>query len=383
MKKPTLVSNRQKFSLRKRRILETSDEISVDNFYYKEISELTEAGGWSVNFLEKKSFFDEQARNILNVPRVFIPTLKSGYRFYAKGHVEKAAMLFSQCAQGESFSTRIKMVTYDGKEFWARAKGKPLRDQAGTIIGVRGVFQNIDDSKNREEHLTQSLQIIEAHNARLYDFAHIISHNLRSQVSNLQMSATLFDKQGLTEEQKELLHNFNEIGQSLDTTLKHLNKMVGVHHTASKTRELVVVEEVYRRVVSTISQTIKESEAIVTTEFVNVPEVLYLEVYIESIIYNLLTNAIKYRHPERLPEISIFTYTKNEKNYLAVKDNGLGIDLHKYGNDIFKLYKTFHKNSDAVGLGLFLLKNEVEAMGGHITIESNVAVGSTFTVEIV
>jgi signal transduction histidine kinase len=360
----------------------TSDYFSMDNFYYRQISELTGAGGWSVDFKNKKSFFDEQARNILNVPKDYKPTLNTGFNFYAEEHMDKATALFFDCAQGKSFSTHVKMRTYDGEIFWAKASGRPLRDNDREIIGIRGVFQNIHEEKLREEQLEQSYRLIQGHNSRLYDFAHIISHNLRSQVGNLQMSAALFDTSNLSADQNELLQNFTKIGKSLDVTLKHLNKIVSVHSVASKTRDSVVIDEVYKRVVAGLSQTIRENKVVMYTDFSEVEEIPYIEAYLESILQNLITNAIRYKHPERDPEISLYTYEENGKVHLLVKDNGLGIDLKKHGEELFKIYKTFHGNDDALGLGLFLTRNEVEAMGGEINVESKVGKGSKFIVTL-
>lgn len=377
------------FTLRRKRTplihsepMEKSDHFSIDKFYYREITELTEAGGWSIDFKNKKSFFDAQARNILNVPEDYKPTLKTGYKFYAEEHMEKATGLFFECAQGNSFSTEIKMKTFDGEVFWAKAKGKPLKDETGEVIGIRGVFQNIHKTKLYEEQLEQSIKVIESHNSRLYDFAHIISHNLRSQVSNLQMSAALFDTLNLSQEQQELLQNFQKIGGSLDETLKHLNKIVSVHSAVTKTRETVVIQDVYNRVVSGLSQSIRENKAVIYTDFSEVEDVEYIEAYLESILQNLITNALRYKHPDRDPEISVFTFEDNGKKHLLVRDNGLGIDLEKHGDDLFKLYKTFHGNKDALGLGLFLTRNEIEAMGGDITVESKVDKGSKFIVTL-
>jgi C4-dicarboxylate-specific signal transduction histidine kinase len=109
---------------------------------------------------------------------------------------------------------------------------------------------------------------------------------------------------------------------------------------------------------------------------------MYIEAYLESILQNLITNALRYKHPDRDPEITVFTYEENGKKYLMVRDNGLGIDLEKHGKDLFKLYKTFHGNKNALGLGLFLTHNEVQAMGGDITVESKVDKGSKFIVTL-
>ena len=360
----------------------TSNYFSMDNFYYRQISELTGAGGWSVDFKNKKSFFDDQAKNILNVPQDYKPTLNTGFNFYAEEHMDKATALFFDCAQGKSFSTHVKMRTYNGEIFWAKAMGRPLKDEEGEIIGIRGVFQNIHEEKLREEQLEQSFRLIEGHNTRLYDFAHIISHNLRSQVGNLQMSAALFDTSNLSPDQGELLENFKKIGDSLDITLKHLNKIVSVHSVASKTRDNVVIQDVYNRVVSGMRQTIMEKKVLLYTDFSEIEEIPYIEAYFESILQNLITNAIRYKHPDRDPEISIYTYEEDGKAHLLVKDNGLGIDLEKHGEELFKLYKTFHGNDDALGLGLFLTRNEVEAMGGVINVESRVGIGSKFIVTL-
>lgn len=379
---PTFGLKRKRRSLTHQKPMDELDHFSIDKFYYQEISELTEAGGWSINFKDKKSFFDRQARKILNVPDSFKPTLSAGYKFYTEDHVEKATKLFFDCAQGIPFSTQIKMKTFDGKVFWAIAKGKPLEDERGEIIGVRGVFHNINQRKLYEEELEKSIKIIEGHNSRLYDFAHIISHNLRSQVSNLQMSATLFDTSNLNQEQEELLQNFEMIGNSLDVTLKHLNKIVSVHNATSKPREIVVIQEVYNRVIAGLGQTIRGSRAIIYTDFSEVEEIQYIEAYFESILQNLISNAIRYKHPDRDPEITIFTYEEKGKKHLLVRDNGLGIDLEKHGDDLFKIYKTFHDNEDALGLGLFLTRNEIEAMGGEINVESKINKGSKFIVTL-
>ena len=99
-------------------------------------------------------------------------------------------------------------------------------------------------------------------------------------------------------------------------------------------------------------------------------------------MHNLITNAIKYKHPDRKPEITISSNCNNDYLQLMISDNGLGLDLEKYGNDVFGLYKTFHKNKDAEGVGLYLIKSQLEAFGGKITIESTKDVGSTFNIKI-
>ncbi len=152
-----ITSLRRKSSRARRPIPRNSRDIfATDRFYYQEITTLTKAGGWSIDFENKKSHFDTEARRILEVPEDYMPSLKDGSLFYAEEHMEKAQELFFKCAQGEAFETKIKMVIYKGRIFWAKAQGKPLINFDGQIIGIRGVFQDID--KDREKKLKASFK---------------------------------------------------------------------------------------------------------------------------------------------------------------------------------------------------------------------------------
>src|SRR5690606_37667081 len=99
------------------------------------------------------------------------------------------------------------------------------------------------------------------------------------------------------------------------------------------------------------------------------------------IIQNLISNAIKYKNPDRAPVILIESYIENNIVKLRVKDNGLGIDLERNGDKIFGFRKTFHKHPDAKGLGLFITRNQIETLGGKIYVESKPNIGTTFTIE--
>ena len=358
------------------------DFFAIDSFYYEEISSLTEAGGWSVDFKNKKSYFDNEARRILEVPQDFEPSLKTSYRFYAEEHLELASKLFFECAQGKSFTTEIKMVTYTQKIFWAKAHGTPVYDEKDVIVGIRGVFQNINSEKEREVKLQASLKLIESHNKRLYNFAHIVSHNLRSHVSNLQLTSALFSDDNLDAEQKELFDNFRVIATNLDTTLTHLNEIITIQTKVDEQREVLNVEACFNRVKASIKQMLLQSKAIIYTEFSEVEEIEYVPAYLESILHNLITNALKYRDPDRDPEIKVYTYEENEKVFLIVEDNGIGIDLDQNGHKLFQMYNTLNNNPDATGIGLFITKNQIEAMGGKIFVESKLGKGSKFTVQI-
>ena len=135
---------------------------------------------------------------------------------------------------------------------------------------------------------------------------------------------------------------------------------------------LVLNEEVQKRNITIINNVDKDIE------------VSFIPAYLESVILNLATNAIKYSDPEK-QNIVIEFYTEqvegfHEYHVLCVKDNGLGIDLVRYKDVMFGLYKTFHKHKDSTGIGLYITKNQIESMGGKIEVESQVGIGSTFKI---
>lgn len=125
---------------------------------------------------------------------------------------------------------------------------------------------------------------------------------------------------------------------------------------------------------------ILKSEAIIKADFQQVTEFAYSRIYLESIFHNLISNAIKYRAADRIPDITIRTERKNNAVFLHVSDNGLGIDLSKNGHKIFGMHQIFHNHPEAKGIGLFMTKTQIESMGGKIAVVSEVNVGSTFTV---
>ncbi|TDU43727.1 histidine kinase/DNA gyrase B/HSP90-like ATPase [Gelidibacter sediminis] len=108
----------------------------------------------------------------------------------------------------------------------------------------------------------------------------------------------------------------------------------------------------------------------------------YIPAYLDSILLNFITNAIKYGQEDRSPIIAIHTYMKDDRPFLEVSDNGMGIDLKKHGHKLFEMYKTFHQNDDSEGIGLFITKNQIEALNGEIFVESEIQQGTTFTIKV-
>ncbi len=359
----------------------TTEKLKGDNFYYRETAEMTSTGSWYVDFLKQKSYWDHETHRILGYPEDYIPSVKESYKYYAEDHQTLAANLFFKCALGDPFDAEVKMLTSDKKMFWARAIGKPVYNDDEEIVGIRGVFQNIDDKKTKELDLKKTSDIIASQNSRLFNFAHIVSHNLRSHTSNLSLITELINDTNDLHEKIQLLNNVESVSKSLNETIDHLNKIVTVQANKNLQKSSIDLEDMLDRVKKSILQIIKTQNAQINYDFSKAKTINYVPAYLESILLNLLTNAIKYKHSDRDPIINFYSYIEDDNFYLEVDDNGKGIDMKQFGDKIFGMYNTFHRNTDAVGIGLFLTKNQVEALNGEITVESEVGKGTTFKIK--
>ncbi|MBW2962843.1 PAS domain-containing sensor histidine kinase [Mesonia aestuariivivens] len=233
-----------------------------------------------------------------------------------------------------------------------------------------------------EEKLNSYLDITTDQNQRLLNFANIVSHNLKSHSGNLEMLLEL-----LHEEQPQLLDNelmylLGKSVENLSETIQHLNEVVLMHKANDKNIETLNLSHFIDKTIENVSASIKAENIQVDIQVNNELTVKAIPAYLESILLNLITNAIKYKDENKKALLKIVA--NKITNYIEINfvDNGLGIDIEKNKSKLFGMYNTFHSNENARGIGLFITKNQVEAIGGTIDLESKVGVGSTFKVKL-
>jgi signal transduction histidine kinase len=224
------------------------------------------------------------------------------------------------------------------------------------------------------EELTQN-------NSDLRQFTYITSHNLRAPLSNLLGIIKLIDTSSITDPMNTLLiEKFKESTIQLNDTVNDLINVLIIKNKVNAKRETLDIRESFKRVKRSIQNTIDEFDVQIKTNFKEVQEIEFNNSYMESILLNLLTNAIKYRSPDHAPVINIYTKQEDDFIKLYFTDNGLGIDLDRYGDRLFGLYQRFHDHADSKGLGLYIVNSQVRAMGGNIEVISEVNKGTTFII---
>ncbi len=246
---------------------------------------------------------------------------------------------------------------------------------------------DITERKKSEEELLRSKQSLETvaiklqeQNKQLDEFAHIISHNLRSPVGNIKALISLLDNKSSLGEYQQIFEKIKIVSNNLGETMNELMETLKVKTDTDIARVEIRFKELFDKVIQSLEGDLIQRGASITFDFNDAPKIYYSKAYLESIFQNLVSNALKYASPDRKPQIRVTTTTESTGIELRVQDNGLGIDLEKYGSKLFGLHKTFHVHADAKGVGLFLVKTQVEALGGSITAESEIDKGTTFII---
>jgi signal transduction histidine kinase len=118
----------------------------------------------------------------------------------------------------------------------------------------------------------------------------------------------------------------------------------------------------------------------IRADFSKAPDINYPQLYLQSILQNLISNSIKFRNPNKASLIEIETLEKDEGHYLIIKDNGLGMDLGNSKDIIFRLFKRMHTHTEGTGVGLYIVNSLVESHGGTIEVNSEINKGTTFKI---
>ncbi|WP_164974253.1 sensor histidine kinase [Filimonas effusa] len=270
----------------------------------------------------------------------------------------------------------------NGNIIWVLLSVSLVRDRLGRPVHFVSHIEDITSRKETELQLRYTNELAREQNNRLVNFAHIVSHNLRAHSGNFEMLLYMIDQAESEDEKNELMQHLKKVSSLLSETIVHLNEVVSIQSSIGQQKIKLNLLEYINNTAGILAAEITLHQVTIN---VNVPdnvEIDYNPAYLESILLNLVSNTIKYRHPDRQLIVNISFEEIDGKKILCVSDNGKGLNLERYGKKLFGMYNTFHGNRDAKGIGLFIVKNQVESMGGKIEVSSEVNNGATFKIYI-
>ena len=310
-----------------------------------------------------------------------------------KSEEEKANILAQQNQLLErTVHDRTREIVAQNEEITAQNEeivmhNERLQEAKMTIERQSKFIQEKNDELATEvERQTQSLKQANAelldHNSRLEQFAFIISHNLRAPMSRIIGLSSILDFTKDASEVSEIAKLMTKSSQDMDHIIKDLTEILGVQKMEIGSMNKIQLAGLLSKVTGTLEDDIKESQASISGDFSKADSVVGISSYMESIFYNLISNAIKYKHPGRKPVITVQSQMLDEYVQIDISDNGLGINLDVHKETLFSLYKRLHFHVDGRGLGLYLVKTQVTALGGKIDVKSIEGEGTVFSVWI-
>ncbi|WP_271767543.1 PAS domain S-box protein [Aquimarina algiphila] len=338
--------------------------------------------------------FNRGAENLLGYSKEEVMFKKHAIILHKREEVQKReeelSLIFNREIKGleaftaslgkEGYSTREwTHVRKDGTHFPVQLTMSVIKEN-NEVIGYLGVAVDISEIKKVEQDLKSWLSVAEDQNKRLRNFAHIVSHNLKSHSGNFQMLLDLLIQENPELEDNEIIKLFKTASENLTETIVHLNEVVLMNTSVDENLTGLNLHESINKSIESVSAIAIETNVIINN--ISEPDIgiLGIPAYLDSILLNFITNGIKYSSNERDSYVTLSTRIEGDFVVLSIEDNGLGIDLKKHQAKLFGMYKTFHNNKEARGIGLFITKNQVEAMGGKIEVESIVNKGTIFKI---
>ena len=335
---------------------------------------------WDWDLKTNQKSFSKQWYNLLGVNPENLELDFDPFSVIHPDDVEKSRKIFNQNINGGRGNDllQFRIAKANGEYIYVLSSSKVIKE-VDKVVKLSGVIIDINAIKEKEQELIKISEELMQSNSELKKFAYIISHNLRGPVVNIGSLFNMIDNESMSDDNKIYC---DKIGISVDRLEETLNDLIEiVSHQKPENKSLTVIdfESELKQIIASIEYQFVTSGAKITTDF-ELRTMIYSKKYFESILINLLTNALKYKSPDRAINIHVSTSENDDYIILKVKDNGIGIDLFKNKSKIFGLYQRFTPQIDGKGIGLFIIKSHIESMNGKIEVESKPNAGTTFII---
>lgn len=349
-----------------------------------EAQSLAVIGNWEVTINPVQLIWSGETYRIFDsAPESFIPTIENFFEFVHQDDRELVRQTMeSRYASDTTATLEHRIITTNGNLRYVAQRWNTIMGSDGRTVRIVGTCQDITERKKTEMETEELVKQLQLKNNDLRQFAYIVSHNLRAHIAKIQgLSFLIIHDKEHADHTPALLQRMQDEVVSLDNVIIDLNVILSVQEEGSSSQEAVEFGAMLGEVRKVLSAEIAASRGRITADFSNCPAVTSVKSFCYSIMFNLCSNAIKYKDPERPLLVHLSTSCDIDFITLTITDNGRGIDLEKNKDKIFGLYRRFHGNSIAGrGIGLNLVKSQIESLGGSAAVTSEPGIGTTFKI---
>lgn len=257
---------------------------------------------------------------------------------------------------------------------------KSLQKKNGEIYAAVMVLRNIDTRKAQEELVEQNLTKLKLEKDSLESLFVWISKNLRGPSANISLLLGLIEQAENQEDKQELYLKVKEANNTLDQSIGELSQVYLDKILVSKSSEECHLQAVLKKTITKFRADIPFDDIEVHVNFEAAPKVFTNTKILANVFYECLDNAVKFKHPKRGLELVIESWKEKDSICVSIADNGIGIDLDRYGSKLFQPYETLNQK-EGRGLGLFTVKSQLNSINAKIEVESAIQVGTRFVVK--
>lgn len=260
--------------------------------------------------------------------------------------------------------------------------------KVGSGLGLAGLnttnlMNTIDDLKFAQYEAEIANMNYKERNEELEEFSYVAAHDLKAPLINVKTLLEMLKEENMiTTDGTPLFLKLQRAVGLMSSKLQVLNEVIALKSNIGDAKKIVDFKEMIDDISTEICEDINRTKTNIVTDFTKCPKIYIDPIQLHSVLYNLINNAIKYRHPERAPIIEVVTFMRNNKTQIEISDNGLGFDKEQHGNKLFGLFKRMHTHIEGLGVGLYIVKSIVNSLGGMIDVSSEINKGTTFKLMI-
>ncbi|MCE6988981.1 ATP-binding protein [Dyadobacter sp. CY323] len=355
------------------------EKLAASEYLLTAAGEVGRLAGWEYDLATKEFNWTKTAGQIFETTNCGIRTEEDLLSFFNEQDQMTIKLALLNSSENSPVWDHEFLMRTSNSIKWVRFSGDALSDKNGEVTKIRGIIMDIDRYKTSELNLIKSIDQMAQQNNQLKNFTHILSHNLRNHSSNMALLTSFVDESALDATNLEIFQKVRNVSRHLNNTLDDLSQIIKIRENKLESEELNMYA-VTNKVLSVLDESIKDSGSEVHLNY-DLETVIFPQVYLESILMNLISNGLKYKKDNEPAHITLKFYLNGDGiKELKYIDGGKGINMDLHADKVFGLYKTFHKHKDAHGVGLFLIKNQIESQGGKIQVYSKENQGTTFKI---
>lgn len=363
-------------------LVEEENALRESSLLHNQIQKMAHLGYWTWDVHINKVIWSDELFKIYGLDKDRFKATFEGYLdlLHPDDRETTKQVVLNALQTGEDAIFEERIVRPNGELRYLKSWAAVTRDVEGVPIKMFGACLDITEGKVVRKELQRLVDELTKTNNDLQQFSYITSHNLRGPVTNLISMTELIDLETISDARNlSLIKGIQASSSQLNETLNDLINILIIKSSPNLPMEEIDLASVCERVLKSIACKIEAARAQFQIDFEGAPTLRFNVAYLESILLNLCSNALKYASPHRDPVVLIKSARQNKQTILTFTDNGIGMNMNKVRDRIFGLHQRFHNHPDSKGIGLYLIHAQLSTLGGSISVDSQEDIGTTFT----